>query len=187
MNLHAYHTCQTLASFAYNAYSRLAQSPRPPLLAPTPPTEYRRQHETPATPDQRYFQITGQHTFFAFGSSARRLPKASAPQSGMDGQGVGGGVGGHSHGSATSPVSVRSAGGSVGKRKRSGAEFESSPGSGGEHDEEEHERRRQPGVKRACNECRQQKVSHKSRRLVHFQCASCLLVHNELETYRSTL
>lgn len=78
-------------------------------------------------------------------------------------------IGGHSHGvnhgSATSPVSARSAGGSV-KRKRSGAEFESSPGSGGEHDHGHHDehdddedRRRQPGVKRACNECRQQKVS----------------------------
>lgn len=46
------------------------------------------------------------------------------------------------------------------KRKRSNAEFESSPGSGGEEADEEGERRRQPGVKRACNECRQQKVSH---------------------------
>lgn len=46
------------------------------------------------------------------------------------------------------------------KRKRSGLDFESSPGSGGEVEEEEADRRRQPGVKRACNECRQQKVSH---------------------------
>jgi hypothetical protein len=43
------------------------------------------------------------------------------------------------------------------KRKRSGAGFESSPGSL-ENEEEAEERRRQPGVKRACNECRQQKV-----------------------------
>ncbi len=82
----------------------------------------------------------------------------------MDSQGVVGGAGGHSHGSATSPVSVRSSGGTGGgKRKRSGVEFESSPGSGGEHEEEEGERRRQPGVKRACNECRQQKVTHPSK------------------------
>lgn len=47
------------------------------------------------------------------------------------------------------------------KRKRSGAEFESSPGSQGECDDDDGERRRQPGVKRACNECRQQKVSHR--------------------------
>lgn len=47
------------------------------------------------------------------------------------------------------------------KRKRSGLDFESSPGSAGEQDDaEEAERRRQPGVKRACNECRQQKVSY---------------------------
>lgn len=82
----------------------------------------------------------------------------------MDGQGIVGGVGGH--GTASSPVSARGGVGG-GKRKRSGAGFESSPGSGGEneHDEEEAERRRQPGVKRACNECRQQKVSHNVKNL----------------------
>lgn len=43
--------------------------------------------------------------------------------------------------------------------------LESSPGSGndddhGEHgDLGDHDKKRQPGVKRACNECRQQKVS----------------------------
>ena len=48
------------------------------------------------------------------------------------------------------------------KRKRSGLDFESSPGTGGEADDDGLERHtpRQPGVKRACNECRQQKVSH---------------------------
>jgi hypothetical protein len=65
------------------------------------------------------------------------------------------------NGGATSPTSGGRPGTGGGyKRKRSGAEFESSPGTGGEGDEEEAERRRQPGVKRACNECRQQKVSH---------------------------
>ena len=64
-------------------------------------------------------------------------------------------------GGATSPTTGgRPSTGGGYKRKRSGAEFESSPGTGGEGDEEEGERRRQPGVKRACNECRQQKVSH---------------------------
>ena len=38
------------------------------------------------------------------------------------------------------------------------AGHESSPGSG--HDDDELSKKRQPGVKRACNECRQQKVSH---------------------------
>ncbi|CZR55397.1 related to zinc finger transcription factor [Phialocephala subalpina] len=62
-------------------------------------------------------------------------------------------------GGATSPTtSIRPGTGNSYKRKRSGAEFESSPGSGGEENEDEGERRRQPGVKRACNECRQQKL-----------------------------
>jgi hypothetical protein len=76
----------------------------------------------------------------------------------MDGQIGVGGVGGH--GPASSPVSARGGFGGA-KRKRSGTEFDNSPGTGGDedHDEEEAERRRQPGVKRACNECRQQKVS----------------------------
>lgn len=65
-------------------------------------------------------------------------------------------------GSPTSPNSMRNGNGSISvKRKRSIAGFESSPGSLDvvENDEDEAERRRQPGVKRACNECRQQKVS----------------------------
>lgn len=66
-------------------------------------------------------------------------------------------------GGATSPTGAGrpSTAGGFNKRKRSGQEFESSPGSaGGEGEEEDQERRRTPGVKRACNECRQQKVSH---------------------------
>ena len=72
------------------------------------------------------------------------------------------GLQGAASGGATSPTtSVRpGTGGSYSKRKRSGPDFESSPGSGGEDIEDDGERRRQPGVKRACNECRQQKVSH---------------------------
>lgn len=63
-------------------------------------------------------------------------------------------------GSASSPA-ARNGLGAV-KRKRSAAGFESSPGDSlevQENEDEEAERRRQPGVKRACNECRQQKVS----------------------------
>ena len=71
-------------------------------------------------------------------------------------------------GGATSPTTGGRPGTGGGyKRKRSGAEFESSPGTGGEDNEEEGERRRQPGVKRACNECRQQKVSHCSKKSKH--------------------
>jgi hypothetical protein len=41
------------------------------------------------------------------------------------------------------------------------AGMDSSPGSiGGDVDEHGDDKKRQPGVKRACNECRQQKVSH---------------------------
>jgi hypothetical protein len=69
----------------------------------------------------------------------------------------------HGSGGATSPATSGRPGtaGDSYKRKRSGAEFESSPGTGGEGEgeEEEESKRRQPGVKRACNECRQQKVS----------------------------
>ncbi|GAO15252.1 hypothetical protein UVI_02006600 [Ustilaginoidea virens] len=63
--------------------------------------------------------------------------------------------------SPTSPSSSRHGNGSA-KRKRSGpVTHESSPGSvlddeAGEHGE--HDKKRQPGVKRACNECRQQKL-----------------------------
>jgi hypothetical protein len=71
----------------------------------------------------------------------------------------------HGSGGATSPATSGRPGtaGDSYKRKRSGAEFESSPGTGGdgegEGEEEEESKRRQPGVKRACNECRQQKAS----------------------------
>jgi hypothetical protein len=68
----------------------------------------------------------------------------------------------HGSGGATSPTtSARSGTAGVSyKRKRNGAEFESSPGTGGEGEEDEEHKKRLPGVKRACNECRQQKVSH---------------------------
>jgi hypothetical protein len=66
--------------------------------------------------------------------------------------------------SPTSPVSSRHGhahGNSNGiKRKRSSvAGIDSSPGSGIDDHDAEQEKKRQPGVKRACNECRQQKVS----------------------------
>lgn len=75
----------------------------------------------------------------------------------MDGSPVSAG-GGVTPGSPTSPMSSRHGGGAAAKRKRSMAGPESSPGSG--NDDDEHGKKRQPGVKRACNECRQQKVSH---------------------------
>ncbi|OTA06732.1 Zn2Cys6 transcriptional regulator [Trichoderma parareesei] len=66
--------------------------------------------------------------------------------------------------SPTSPASSRQGNG-MPKRKRSGGMgLESSPGSineddhGDQHDHGEHDKKRQPGVKRACNECRQQKL-----------------------------
>jgi hypothetical protein len=75
-----------------------------------------------------------------------------------------GGQGALSGGASSPTGSVRPGTGGSYKRKRSGIEFESSPGTGGEGEDEEEQRRRQPGVKRACNECRQQKVSHDSLR-----------------------
>lgn len=64
--------------------------------------------------------------------------------------------------SPTSPASSRHGNG-MPKRKRSGGMgLESSPGSINEDDHGDHndnDKKRQPGVKRACNECRQQKVS----------------------------
>jgi hypothetical protein len=69
--------------------------------------------------------------------------------------------------SPTSPVSVRHGPAPTIKRKRSTGgldAMDSSPGSGIGGDEDQslldREKKRQPGVKRACNECRQQKVSH---------------------------
>ncbi|KAG6011196.1 hypothetical protein E4U54_008216, partial [Claviceps lovelessii] len=62
--------------------------------------------------------------------------------------------------SPTSPTSSRH-GNSGPKRKRSGAvTHESSPASAADDDHGDHgdhDKKRQPGVKRACNECRQQK------------------------------
>jgi len=69
----------------------------------------------------------------------------------------------HSMGGGGSPIGRPGTGGSF-KRKRSGNEFESSPGSAPDGEEDDHDRRRLPGVKRACNECRQQKVSHHKRK-----------------------
>lgn len=81
-------------------------------------------------------------------------------------------------GGATSPTgSVRpGTAGANYKRKRSGIDFESSPGSVGEVDDEEAERRRQPGVKRACNECRQQKVSHHLMKIANTSCQGCMTI-----------
>lgn len=67
-------------------------------------------------------------------------------------------AGGAASMSPTSPVSSRHGG--VPKRKRSAGigGLESSPGSFAEDDHGDGDKKRQPGVKRACNECRQQKV-----------------------------
>ncbi|KAM0197559.1 hypothetical protein ACHAPA_001252 [Fusarium lateritium] len=68
-------------------------------------------------------------------------------------------AGGAASMSPTSPVSSRHGHGNsngINKRKRSSmAGIESSPGS---NNEDHDDKKRQPGVKRACNECRQQKL-----------------------------
>ncbi|KAJ0287584.1 hypothetical protein COL922a_000928 [Colletotrichum nupharicola] len=66
--------------------------------------------------------------------------------------------------SPTSPVSARHANNGPPKRKRSSMALDSSPGSNAgndDHDGEPDSKKRQPGVKRACNECRQQKLECK--------------------------
>ena len=57
-----------------------------------------------------------------------------------------------------SPVTHKTSAERGRKRRQDAAGLESSPGSGDGGIEGNEERRRQPGVKRACNECRQQKV-----------------------------
>jgi len=59
---------------------------------------------------------------------------------------------------ASSPTGRPGTGNSYNKRKRSGIEFDSSPGSLGDGEDDGGDRRRTPAVKRACNECRQQKL-----------------------------
>lgn len=60
----------------------------------------------------------------------------------------------------TSPISAKTIGERGRKRTQDIAVLDSSPGSAEGDGETIDERKRQPGVKRACNECRQQKVSH---------------------------
>ena len=71
-------------------------------------------------------------------------------------------AGGAASMSPTSPISSRH--GAAPKRKRSAglAGLESSPGSFVDDDHHaDGDKKRLPGVKRACNECRQQKVSER--------------------------
>ncbi|KAL2756745.1 hypothetical protein ACRALDRAFT_1075586 [Sodiomyces alcalophilus JCM 7366] len=80
----------------------------------------------------------------------------------MDGSGIVS-AGGATPASPTSPVSALNGSNGAGtKRKRGSMALESDPGSPGGHDDETMEpdsgKKRQPGVKRACNECRQQKL-----------------------------
>ncbi|CAG9955008.1 unnamed protein product [Clonostachys rosea f. rosea IK726] len=69
-------------------------------------------------------------------------------------------IGGANSMSPTSPVSSRHGGATKRKRSAGFGGLESSPGSLIDHDEDhaDNEKKRQPGVKRACNECRQQKL-----------------------------
>lgn len=59
----------------------------------------------------------------------------------------------------SSPTSTKTVGGTSRKRTQHHVGLESSPGSGDDGREAYEDRRRLPGVKRACNECRQQKVT----------------------------
>lgn len=80
----------------------------------------------------------------------------------MDGLGIVS-AGGATPVSPASPTNARHAPNGPPKRKHSSMALDSSPGSNVGHDDDNGEpdsKKRQPGVKRACNECRQQKVSH---------------------------
>lgn len=85
-------------------------------------------------------------------------------------------AGGAASMSPTSPVSSRHGHGhgnsnGTNKRKRSSmVGIESSPGSNLDDHDAEQEKKRQPGVKRACNECRQQKVSQPLRNKSKYNC-----------------
>ncbi|KAI9712983.1 MAG: hypothetical protein M1812_006731 [Candelaria pacifica] len=85
----------------------------------------------------------------------------------------GGSVGGGS--AVSSPTSARR------KRNRSIAGLDSSPGSadGDDGDEGQDDRRRQPGVKRACNECRQQKLRCDVVQEPFSVCSRCRRLHLE--------
>lgn len=81
----------------------------------------------------------------------------------MDGSGILSAASGATPVSPTSPLSARHAPNGHNKRKRGSMVADSSPGSPGGQDDDTLDldsKKRQPGVKRACNECRQQKVSH---------------------------
>ncbi|KAK2003910.1 hypothetical protein LX36DRAFT_565274 [Colletotrichum falcatum] len=70
-------------------------------------------------------------------------------------------AGGATPASPASPTNTRHAPNGPPKRKHSTMALDSSPGSNVGHDDENGEpdsKKRQPGVKRACNECRQQKL-----------------------------
>ncbi|TVY32465.1 Regulatory protein [Lachnellula subtilissima] len=87
----------------------------------------------------------------------------------MDGQGS------MIHGVTSPTTSARPGTANSTKRKRSGLDFESSPGTGGEADDDGLERHtpRQPGVKRACNECRQQKLKCDVQQDPFHACSRC--------------
>lgn len=119
--------------------------------APAPSTRNARQHRLARIPARDAAPLR------ARARARDGIDRPPAPAR-MDGSPVSAGGGGITPGSPTSPMSSRHGGNAAAKRKRSMAGPESSPGSG--HDDDELGKKRQPGVKRACNECRQQKVSH---------------------------
>jgi hypothetical protein len=99
-------------------------------------------------------------------TSRRRATHTTASVADQAGTGRGGGAGGAGH-SLGSPVSERHSISGISNRKRNAslAGFDSSPGTvespeADASDDGHHGDRRKQPVKRACNECRQQKVSH---------------------------
>lgn len=62
----------------------------------------------------------------------------------------------------SSPISAKTSPGKGKKRSHNTAGLGSSPGLEDDETEGRVDGKRQPGVRRACNQCRQQKVSHKA-------------------------
>jgi len=102
-----------------------------------------------------------QHPLSLRPGSMSGLPRSAALTTQGDGAAAGSV---HSTSSASSPTNVKSGSSRTRKRTLDGAGVVASPESENDGAEGFDEKRRQPGVKRACNECRQQKVSGRALR-----------------------
>ncbi|TVY42940.1 Regulatory protein [Lachnellula occidentalis] len=144
-------------------------SPETIYYSTTPRSVYRTTFRLPPplTTTQLQLPVVGNLPLEALGSaSLTNSPRLGAA---MDSQGS------MIRGVTSPTTSARPGTANSTKRKRSGIDFESSPGTGGEADDDGLERHtpRQPGVKRACNECRQQKLKCDVQQDPFHACGRC--------------